>query len=203
VVQVAVDAALRWEEHPESGEGMGHGLRGKPSALVLCGCVCALVSSAPAPAQALEFSGGVSVGGIQVGIEPRLAVSPFVGWLWRREGDFRLEVHNMLSIVPGAGVGVYDRTAVTLGYATKTTTVSFGPSLSIYMMRVCGAVICDRVAGVAPGGRAQFDSYFAGRLGASTSVNVDWAGGSSRVLPGSVVLMVTAGPIWRFGGESR
>ncbi|WP_437951408.1 hypothetical protein WME98_11630 [Sorangium sp. So ce296] len=66
-----------------------------------------------APAQALEFSGGVSVGGIQVGTEPRLAVSPFAGWLWRSEGDFRLEAHNMLSIIPGAGVGVYDRTAAT------------------------------------------------------------------------------------------
>jgi hypothetical protein len=70
-------------------------------------------------------------------------------------------------------------------------------------MRVCGAVICDRVVGVAPGGRAQSDWYFAGRLGASTSVSMDWAGGSSRVLPGSTVLMVTAGPIWRFGGESK
>jgi hypothetical protein len=28
-------------------------------------------------------------------------VSPFAGWLWRSEGDFRLEVHNMFSIVPG------------------------------------------------------------------------------------------------------
>lgn len=82
-------------------------------------CAGALVV-VPAPAQALEVSGGVSVGGIQVGTESRLAVSPFVGWLWRRERDLRIEVHNMLSIVPGARVGVYDRTAVTLGYATKT-----------------------------------------------------------------------------------
>ncbi|WP_438038676.1 hypothetical protein [Sorangium sp. So ce128] len=88
----------------------------------------------PAPAQALEFHGGVSVGGIQIGTEPRLAVSPFAGWLWRSEGDLRLEVHNMLSIVPGAGIGVYDRTAVTLGYATKTTTASLGSSLAIYSM---------------------------------------------------------------------
>ncbi|WP_437554721.1 hypothetical protein WME97_22210 [Sorangium sp. So ce367] len=113
-------------------------------------CACSLVV-APAPALALEFSGGVSVGGIQVGTEPELAVSPFIGWLRRRTGDFRIEVHNVLSIVPGAGVGVYDRTAVTFGYTTKTGSVSLGPSLSIYMMRVCGAVICDRVMGVAPG----------------------------------------------------
>lgn len=98
---------------------MGHGLR-KASALVLCGCVCALVV-VPTSARAHEFNGGVGVGGIQVGTEPSLAVSPFAGWLWRREGDFRVEVHNMLSIVPRAGVGVYDRTAITLGYATRTT----------------------------------------------------------------------------------
>ena len=182
---------------------MGHGLKAKARVLVLCGCACALVSSVPAPAHALEFSGGVSVGGIQVGIEPRLAVSPFAGWLWRSEGDFRLDAHNMLSIVPGAGVGIYDRTAVTLGYATKTTTVSLGPSLAIYSIPVCGAVICDRVVGVAPGGRAQSDWYFAGPLGVSTSVHVDWAGGSSRVLPGSLVVMVTTGPVWRIEVNPR
>ncbi|WP_438023589.1 hypothetical protein [Sorangium sp. So ce233] len=182
---------------------MGHGLKAKARVLVLCGCACALASSVPAPAHALEFSGGVSVGGIQVGIEPRLAVSPFAGWLWRSEGDFRLEAHNMLSIVPGAGVGFYDRTAVTLGYATKTTTISLGPSLAIYSMPVCGAVICNRVVGVVPGGRAHSDWYFAGPLGVSTSVHVDWAGGSSRVLPGSLVVMVTAGPVWRIEVNSR
>ncbi|WP_437990673.1 hypothetical protein [Sorangium sp. So ce145] len=167
---------------------------------LLCACALVLV---PASTQALEFSGGVSVGGIQVGTEPKLAVSPFAGWLWRKERDFRIEVHNMLSIIPGARVGVYDRTAVTVGYITKTGNVSLGPALSLYSMPVCGAVLCNRVMGLAPGGRAQSDWYFAGRLGVSTSFNVDWAGGSSRVLPGSVVVMVTAGPIWRFGGESK
>ncbi|MGK4000102.1 hypothetical protein [Sorangium sp. So ce1024] len=162
-----------------------------------------MYAAVPAPARALEFSGGVSVGGIQVGIEPRFAVSPFAGWLWRSQGDLRLEVHNILSIVPGTGVGVYDRTAVTLGYATKTTTVGLGPSLAVYSMPVCGVVICDRVVVLAPGGRAQSDWYFADRLGVSTSVHVDWAGGGSRVLPGSLVVMVAAGPIWRFGVRSE
>ncbi|WP_437333401.1 hypothetical protein [Sorangium sp. So ce394] len=45
----------------------------------------------------------MSVGGIQIGTEPKLAVSPFVGVLWRRENDFRIDVHNMFSIVPGHG----------------------------------------------------------------------------------------------------
>jgi hypothetical protein len=167
---------------------------------LLCACALAVV---PAPAEALEVSGGVSVGGIQVGTEPKLAVSPSVGWLWRREKDFRIEVHNMLSIVPGARVGVYDRTAVTLGYVTKTGDVNLGPSLAIYAMPVCGVVLCDTVVGLAPGVRGQSNWFFAGRLGASVSANADWAGGSSRFLPGSWVVMVAAGPVWRFGGESK
>ncbi|WP_437578080.1 hypothetical protein [Sorangium sp. So ce887] len=165
-------------------------------------CACALVV-APTAVHAREFSVGVSVGGIQVGTEPKLAVSPFAGVLWRKEGDFRIEVHNMLSIVPGSRIGIYDRTAVTLGHTRKTGNISLGPSLSIYSMAVCGAVYCDRVTGVAPGGRAQSDWYFAGRLGASVSANVDWAGGSSHFLHDSLVVMVTAGPVWRFGGESK
>ncbi len=106
---------------------MGHPRKGK--ALVLCGCACALVA-VPAPAKAIEFSGGVSVGGIQFGTDPKLAVSPFAGVLWRQERDFLLEVHNMFSIVPGARVGVHGRTAVTLVYAWKTGKFSFGPECS-------------------------------------------------------------------------
>ena len=163
---------------------------------------CMLIG-VPAPAEALEFSGGVSVGGIQIGTEAKLAVSPFIGLLWRKKRDFRLEVHNMFSVLPGVPVGFYDRTAVTLGYASKTSNLSLGPSLSIYWMGVCGAVWCDRVAGIAPGGHAQTDWYFAGPLGVSVSANLDWAGGRSQFLPSILVVMATAGPIWRFWGESK
>ncbi|WP_437482799.1 hypothetical protein WME75_41570 [Sorangium sp. So ce1014] len=116
-------------------------LRSHGNVCLLCASALVLVA---ASAQALEFSGGVSVGGIQVGTEPKLAVSPFSGWLWRKERDFRIEVHNMLSIIPGAREGVHDRTAVTVGYVAKTGNVSLDPSLSLYSMQVCGAVICDR-----------------------------------------------------------
>jgi hypothetical protein len=162
-----------------------------------------VVAVVPARTEAFELNGGVSVGGIQIGAEPKLAISPFAGLLWRRENDFRFEMHNMLSIVPGARVGVYDRTAVTLGYASRAVNVNLGPSLSLYSMASCRGLICHRVMGLAPGGHAQTDWYFAGRLGASLSANLDWAGGGSRVLPGNLVIMVTAGPVWRFGGESR
>ncbi len=65
---------------------------------VLCACV---VVVAPTMAQALEVNFGLSVGGIQVGTEPRLAVSPFLGFLWHTEGGFLFEVHNMFSILSG------------------------------------------------------------------------------------------------------
>ncbi|WP_437304285.1 hypothetical protein [Sorangium sp. So ce388] len=152
---------------------MRHRLKVKARALMLCGCACALVV-VPAPARALEFSGGVS--GIQIGADAKLAVSPFAGLLWRRRSDFLLEVHNMLSIVPGERVGAHDRTAVTLVYAWKQGKVGLGPSLSIYLLPVCGIVICRRVAGIAPGGHTQIDWYFSDPLGASVSANLDWVG---------------------------
>ncbi|WP_434042448.1 MULTISPECIES: hypothetical protein [Sorangium] len=174
----------------------------KTGALVLCGCACALVVD-PSPAKAVELSGGVSVGGIQIGADPKLAVNPFAGLLWRREREFLLEVHHMFSILPGERVGAYDRTAVALVYAWKTGKVSLGPSLSVYWMPVCGIAICTRVVGIAPGGHAQTDWYLSEVLGVSVSANLDWVGGSSRVLRDNSVAMVTAGPVWRFSGESR
>jgi len=103
-------------------------------ALVLCVCACALVV-VPAPARAFELSGGVSVGGFQIGTGPRLALSPFGGLLWHQEQNFKIELHNMFSVVPGARVGIYDRTAVSLVYAWKTGKASLGPSVSIYSRR--------------------------------------------------------------------
>lgn len=147
------------------------------------------------------------MGGILVGTEPKLAVSPFVGLFWRTESGLLFEAHNMVSIIVGPRVGVYDRTAASIGYAWRTGNFSLGPSLSIYSMHVCntvsGRLFCDRAVGVAPGGHAQTNWYFAGPLGVAVSANVDWAGGSSRVLPGSPVVMVTAGPVLRLQVESR
>jgi hypothetical protein len=175
-------------------------IRRSPLVGVLCAGVLVVV---PTPAKAFELSGGVSMGGIQAGTDPRLAVSAFVGLLWRTEGGLLLEAHNMFSILPGTQVGVYERTAAALGYAMKTVNISLGPSLSIYSMPACGIVICSRVVGIAPGGHAQTDWYFAEPLGVSVSANLDWAGGGSRVLPGGVVVMVTAGPILRFQAGSK
>lgn len=174
----------------------------KPPAFLALLFAC-LLPSLPSNALAFELSGGLSVGGIQIGTEPRLALSPFVSLLWNTQKGLLFELHQMFSILPGPRVGIYDRTAANLGYAWKTGNLSFGPSLSIYSMPVCGAVICDRVVGIAPGVHAKGDWYFAEPLGASVSANLDWARGSSRILSDALVVMVTAGPILRLQLEAK
>jgi len=169
----------------------------QPSKLFCLLCACGLVA-VPTPAEAFEVNFGVSVGGIQVGTEPELAVSPFVGLRWRTEGGFLLEAHDMFSLLPDdRTVGVHNRTSVTLGYAWDKGNVSLGPSLSFYSMPACSIDSCRRVTGAAPGGHAQIDWYFVGPLGASVSANVAWYDGSSFMLLGSAAVMVTAGPILR------
>ncbi|MEZ4301702.1 MAG: hypothetical protein R3B70_42600 [Polyangiaceae bacterium] len=157
-----------------------------------------MLSVFQARAEAFEVTSGVSLGGIQIGTEPQLAASPFLGLAWRTEGGFLLQVHHMLSITIGRRVGVYDRTALDLGYAWKTGSVTIGPSLSLYSVMACGVRACDRVNGIAPGGHAQTVWYFAGRLGAAVSASVDWAVGESRFVSDGPVVMATVGPILRF-----
>jgi hypothetical protein len=163
-----------------------------------------LVLVMPTSARAFEFSGGVGVGGFQAGgILPRIAVTPHVGISWRKESGFQLAAHDLFSIlapVNKAGLGVYNITSATIGYAWENANVSAGPSLSVYSMPACGVTfLCGRVVGVAPGGHAQADVYFAGPLGVSVSADVDWIGGRSLVLPGGVAAMVVAGPVLRWG----
>lgn len=88
---------------------MAHGFKGKASALVLCGCACALVAL-PALARAFELSRGVRVSGIQIRADHGFAESPFARLLWHRKRDFTLAVRNVPSILPGERVGAYDRT---------------------------------------------------------------------------------------------
>lgn len=161
-----------------------------------------LLVAAPRPARAVEVSGGVSAGGMLAGTIPRLAISPHVGVSWRTEGGFLFQARNVCSLLLTAGakgdVGIYDQTSATLGYATEMSTFSAGPSLSIYSMTACGASLCGRLAGVAPGGRVQVSVYFADPLGVEASLSADWVGGSSLVLPGGVAVMAIAGPVLRW-----
>ncbi len=161
-------------------------------------CVLALV---PTSARALEVSGGVSVGGVLIGTDPRLAVTPHVSVQWRLEGGFALSAENLFNLLPAAnslGIGVYDQTAVGLGYAWAKANLHIGPSLSIYSIPACTSVYCGRVVGLGLGGHAQGNIYLVGPLGVSVSANLDWVGGSSFVLPGGLVAMVMIGPVLRW-----
>jgi hypothetical protein len=159
----------------------------------------------PIKAGAFELTGGVSVGAFQAGAIPRFAVTPHAGISWRRESGFLFVINDLFSFlapINKAGIGVYNKISVTIGYAWKDVNVSAGPSLSIYSMQACGAtLLCGRVVGVAPGGHAQADVYFAGPMGVSVSANLDWIGGSSAVLPGGVAAMVVVGPMLRWSAE--
>ncbi|MDI3290751.1 hypothetical protein [Polyangium sp. 15x6] len=170
-----------------------------------CALLCASVLLAtPGRARAFELSGGVSLGGILVGTDPRLAVSPHARMSWRMKGSILLAVDEMCSILPSTnelGAGVYNHTSVAVGYASQQGNFSLGPSLSLYTMPACGVTLCGRVAGVAPGARAQADVSFVGPRGVSVSAAVDWVGGRSLVLPGGIAAMVVAGPVLRWGAK--
>lgn len=158
----------------------------------------------PTPAGAFELSGGVSLGGILAGTAPRLAVSPHAGIAWRIDGGLLFAVQDLFSVLPPigtAGAGVVNHTSAAIGYASKGGNFSVGPSLSFYSMPACGATLCGRVVGLSAGGHMQADVYFAELLGVSVSADVDWIGGSSRVLPGGVAAMVVAGPVFRLASR--
>ena len=166
--------------------------------------VVLLLVVVPTPAGAFELSGGVSLGGILAGTAPRLAVSPHAGIAWHIDGGLLFAVQELFSVLPPigtAGAGVVNHTSAAIGYASKGGNFSAGPSLSIYSMPACGATLCGRVVGLSAGGHMQADVYFAEPLGVSVSADVDWIGGSSRVLPGGVAAMVVAGPVFRLASR--
>ncbi|MEO7327429.1 MAG: hypothetical protein ABI193_02545 [Minicystis sp.] len=165
---------------------------------IVAACVLAVL---PRSAEALEVSGGVSVGGIMAGVVPRFALSPHVGLSWRTESGFLFEVHELASILPLRGVGVFSATSIAIGYASERATFSAGPSLAAYSMTACGDVVCGRLVGLAPGGHAAATFYFAGPLGVTINANATWVGGDSLVLPGGVAVMIVAGPVLRWRSE--
>ncbi len=159
---------------------------------------------APTPAEAIEITAGVNVGGFLAGAVPHLAVSPNAGTSWSAESGFTLAAHDALSILPsmnGIGLGVYNHTTISIAYAWDNVNLSAGPSLAIYSMASCGGFFCGRVAGLAPGVNARADLFFTGPLGVSLSANVDWVSGSSLVLRGGVAAMVVAGPVFRWNSK--
>ncbi|KYF94835.1 hypothetical protein BE20_05465 [Sorangium cellulosum] len=146
----------------------------------------------PARLEAYELSAGVSLGW------------PHAGIAWPIQRDVLFTVHDLCTILPPTqqgGPGVYNQTSVDIGYAWKDGNVSAGPSVAFYVMPACGVTLCGLVGGFAVGGHAQTNAYVAGPLGVSVSVNVDWVGGGSLVLPGYVSVVVVAGPVIRWSAK--
>src|SRR5262249_62282991 len=111
---------------------------------------------------------------------------------------FLFAMQDMCSMLPPVnkeGVGVYNQTTVSIGYDFEKGHFSVGPSLAVYYMTACSVTLCGRVVGVAPGGRAQINYYFAGALGLSLSGSVDWIGGRGSLLPRGGRAVVGAGPV--------
>jgi hypothetical protein len=154
---------------------------------------------------AVEVTGGLSMGVFQAGTIPRIAVTPHAGISWRKESGFLFAVNdlfNILTPINKAGIGVFNKTSITVGFGWKNVDGTVGPSLSIYSMPACGATfLCGRVVGVSPGGHAQIDVYFAESLGVSVSGTLDWIGGRSAVLHDGIAATVVAGPVLRWRGK--
>ena len=169
--------------------------------------IASLGSSAASRAEALELSGGVGVGGVLIGTVPHLGVSPHASASWRRDNGFMFSAHDMCSIlIPArgeAGPGVYNLTSAAVGYAWERQNFSVGPTLSFYSISACGAKLCGRVIGMAVGGRAQVNAYFAGPFGIAVSGSLEWVGGRSLVLPGGLAATIVAGPMLRWSSEGE
>ena len=158
----------------------------------------------PTPVKAYELSAGVSLGWLQAGTVPRLAVGPHADIAWPIQRDILFTVHDLCTILPPTqedGPGVYNQTSVDIGYAWEDVNVSAGPSVAFYVVPACGITLCGRVGGMAVGGHAQSSAYVAGPLGVSVSANVNWIGGGSLVLPGYVSVVVVAGPVLRWSAK--
>ncbi|WP_437671171.1 hypothetical protein [Sorangium sp. So ce131] len=158
----------------------------------------------PTQVEATELSAGVSLGWFQAGTVPRLAVGPHAGIAWPIQRDILFTVHDMCTILPPTqegGPGVYNQTSVDIGYAWEDGNVSAGPSVAFYVVPACGITLCGLVGGLAVGGHAQTNAYVAEPLGVSVSVNVDWVGRGSLVLPGYVSVVVVAGAVLRWSAK--
>jgi hypothetical protein len=155
----------------------------------------------PGRAEAYELSSGVSLGWLHAGTVPHVAVATRWALSWRTQSDFLLSVHNLCNILAPSrrqDIGVYNQTAVDIGYAWKDGNISAGPSIAMYAMTTCGRALCGYLDGVAVGGQVQANLYITGQVGLSVVAEVDWIAGNSLVIPGGIAATVAVGPVVRW-----
>lgn len=128
------------------------------------------------------------------------AVTPLFGVRWVSETGWFLAAHEMLHFLPARSAdnfGAYNHISAGFGRAWQAGDLHGGVSLPSYIMTACHDRLCGRVWGFGIGAYLQA-AWWPGPLGLSASVNVDWVGGASLVLPAGLVAMGVAGPLFRW-----
>ncbi len=149
----------------------------------------------------MDVTLGGSAGVLLIGVDPRPAFTPHASVSFEPGYGISIWVRDHANLLPAInrlGIGIYNQTSVDLGYAWESGDISLGPSLSIYGMPACSPKQCGRVVGWGPGGHVQYNGYFAGPVGVSLSANVDWVGGQSPLLPGTLTVMLIGGLLVRW-----
>lgn len=173
------------------------------SILCVLGLACG-VSQADEP----SFRLGVSVAGIRVLTQDRLAGTATATFELRKDSGMSLGVHDDLTILPPTGgkdtlPGVLNRTTFAVGYMWENVSISIGPAVSLYSMAACSPVLCARTKGIAPSVDASLTVYstsiLKGALGVRAVMAWDALLGDSAVLANSQLVTVLVGPVYRFG----
>ncbi len=156
---------------------------------------------APSPAAAFAWAGGVSAGGMLAGTTPVFAVSPHLQLAWRFDSGFSVALFDMVNLFPplrGSTLGIYNTSAIVVGFAWSWLDVSAGPAFSQFSMPSCRRGYCGHSSGLAPGIHGQVNIYPSDSFGVAVSGNVDWLTGRSLTLPDGVAALIVVGPVVRW-----
>ena len=100
------------------GSSMGETVRASQRRISWAAGVVLPLLVVPARGEAYELSAGVSLGWLQAGTVPRLAVGPHAGIAWPIQRDILFTVHDLCTILPPTqedGPGVYNQISIDLG----------------------------------------------------------------------------------------
>ncbi len=166
-------------------------------AMVCLLCIPAGILAA-GKAHAADFTAGLSGGGFYAAGRLIPALSPHLGVSWRTDSGWLFVAQEILYVLPGEDVealGVYNHLTAGVGRAWEKGNFNLGIALPTYVFPACYGKLCGLVGGVGLGAYAQADFFWLGPLGLSLRINVDWLGGRSLSLPGSLAAMGVAGPV--------
>jgi hypothetical protein len=152
---------------------------------------------------AVELSVATGLGAFVAGVTPgRFAVSPSASVSLRGERGFFV-ARDTTSFLGASGgrFGVDNETTLGGGISWELVNLSAGLSLAEYSLPLCGARLCGRVHGLAPGADLRLDvfgPYLSGALGISVDCAGIWITGNASPVWSGVAARCSAGPIFRF-----